>query len=75
MNKIGIYSTEEIADAVQAFADEINSKPKQTLSEALRVQVLQDIMRGDCKITGWRTDHEQKKAWVEFTWEWEEENG
>lgn len=71
--KIGIYSTAEVADAVQAFADEINSKPKQTLSEALRVQVLQEIMRGDCKITGWKTDHTQKKAWVEFTWEWEDE--
>lgn len=71
MNKIGIYSDTETADAVQAFADEINSKPKQTLSEALRVQVLTEIMRGDCKITGWKTDHEQKKAWVEFTWTWE----
>lgn len=63
-----------ILDALRSFADEMDARERKTLSDALKAQIARDMIDGTCKITGSRTDHKRKKMWVEFTWEWEEEN-
>ena len=64
---------EAILDDLRAFADEMDIRDRKTLSDALKAQIARDMISGTCKITGSRTDHDRKKMWVEFTWEWEEE--
>lgn len=70
--KIGV-GDKAILDDLRAFADEMDSRERKTLSDALKAQIARDMIDGTCKITGSRTDHERKKMWVEFTWEWRNE--
>ena len=57
---------------INKFIEEQEARKPKPLGEEIMVSILKDMVAGDCKITASKTDHETKKMWIEFTWEWEE---
>ena len=49
------------------FVKSENEREGKTLGDALKVDILEKLIQGDCKITGSATDHKKKKMFVEFT--------
>ena len=49
------------------FVKAQNDREGKTLGDAIKVDILENLIRGDCKITGSATDHKKKKMFVEFT--------
>lgn len=62
-------------DDLKAFVDESENQRngQRTLGEAIVAQIGMDMIQGNCRLTASRTDHDKKKMWCEFTWEWEDE--
>jgi len=61
---IGIGTQEKINE----FIEENKDKYPKTIESMIIETLLEDMMLGKCKITASKTDHEQGKMWVEFTW-------
>lgn len=57
----------------KALHDFVVNEKKKTLAEEIMATIFTDIINKDCMITGSQTDHEQKKMWIEFTWDWRDE--
>lgn len=51
------------------FMDECEAKEKATLGEYIMKSIFQDLIAGNCKITGYAK--QQNKVWMELTWDWE----
>ena len=49
------------------FVKSENEREGKTLGDALKADILEKLIQGDCKITGSATDHKKKKMFVEFT--------
>lgn len=45
---------------------------KLRLGESVLVEILKQMIDGDCKITASKTDHDTKQMWIEITWKQEE---
>lgn len=49
------------------FVKSENERESKTLGDAIKADILEKLIKGDCKITGCATDHKKKKMFVEFT--------
>lgn len=62
----------ETESQFREWIKEVESTTPQKLSTSIKAAILKDIINRDCNITVTLTDHEKKMMWVEFTWNWED---
>lgn len=54
-------------ESINEFINYSETK-KLTLGESVLVDILKQMIDGDCKITASKTDHDTKQMWIEITW-------
>lgn len=64
----------ELQKDLIAFVEAEEERKGKTFGEELIADILENIINGECKITGCATDHKKKKMYVEFTF-FEENTG
>ena len=64
----------ELQKDLVSFVEAENERERKTLGDAIKADIVEKIIQGDCKITGSATDHEKKKMFVEFTFYSKEED-